>query len=89
MAAVSSDYTAKADRAVIVASDIDERRELTELIRADLRQKGRLSNENHTVPVLIQQHFENPHLATNYASGDEIRFKKGARRDTLSPTIAP
>jgi hypothetical protein len=78
LAAVSSDYTAKADRAVIVAPDIDERRELTELIRADLRQQGRLSNENHTVPVLVQQHFENPHLATNYAPSDEIRFRKGS-----------
>jgi conjugative relaxase-like TrwC/TraI family protein len=78
LAAVSSDYTAKADRAVIVAPDADERRELTELIRADLRHQGRLSTESRTVPVLVQQNFENPYLATNYAPGDEIRFRNGS-----------
>lgn len=78
LAAVSSDYTAKADRVVIVAPYPAERRELTDLIRADLRQQGRLSSESRTVPVLVQQNFENPYAAASYAPGDEIRFRKGS-----------
>ncbi len=78
LAAVSSDYTAKTDRAVIVAPDANERKELTDLIRADLREQGRLSGDNRTVQVLVEQDFGNPRLATNYAPGDEIHYKTGS-----------
>ena len=78
LAAVIYDYMAKPDRVVIVSPDPDERRDLTKLIRAELRQQDRLSNESRTVPVLVKQSFEKPHLVTNYALGDEIRFRKGS-----------
>jgi len=78
LAAVALDYTSKADRAVIIAPDPAERRELTQFIRDELRQQGRLASESHSVPVLIDQHFGNLRLAANYAPGDEIRYKAGS-----------
>jgi conjugative relaxase-like TrwC/TraI family protein len=78
IAAVALAYTAQQDRAVIVAPDADERKELTELIRDELRQQGRLATENRSVPTLVEQHFGNPRLAANYAPGDEIHYKGGS-----------
>ena len=78
MAAVALSYTAQEDRAVVVAPDPGERRELTQLIRDELRQRGRLAPESRSVPILVEQHFGNPRLAVNYASGDEIHYKVGS-----------
>jgi conjugative relaxase-like TrwC/TraI family protein len=78
MAAVALAYTAQEDRAVVVAPDPGERRELTQLIRDELRQQGRLAPESRSVPILVEQHFGNPRLAANYSPGDEIHFKKGS-----------
>ena len=70
IAAVVLAYTAQQDRAVVVAPDAGERRELTQLIRDELRQQGRLAPESRSVPILVEQHFGNPCLAANYAPGD-------------------
>jgi molybdopterin-guanine dinucleotide biosynthesis protein len=78
MAAVALAYTAQEDRAVVVAPDAGERRELTQLIRDELRQQGRLAPESRSVPILVEQHFGNPRLAANYEPGDEIRYKIGS-----------
>jgi len=78
MAAVALAYTAQEDRAVVVASDAGERQELTQLIRDELRQTGRLAAESRSVPILVEQHFGNPRLAANYAPGDEIHFRVGS-----------
>jgi conjugative relaxase-like TrwC/TraI family protein len=78
MAAVAIAYTAQEDRAVVIAPDAGERRELTQLIRDELRQQGRLESESRSVPILVAQHFGNPRLATNYATGDEIHYKVGS-----------
>ncbi|MGF7183104.1 MobF family relaxase [Tunturiibacter psychrotolerans] len=78
MAAVAIAYTAQEDRAVVIAPDAGERRELTQLIRDELRQQGRLESESRSVPILVEQHFGNPRLAANYAMGDEIRYKDGS-----------
>jgi conjugative relaxase-like TrwC/TraI family protein len=78
LAAVSLAYTAREDRAVIVAPNADERRELTHLVRDELRQQGRLAMERCSVPILVEQSFSNPRLATNYAPGDEIHYKNGS-----------
>jgi conjugative relaxase-like TrwC/TraI family protein len=79
LAAVSSEYTAKQDRAVIVAPDAEERRELTTLIRDDLRQQGRLSGEDRALRVLVEQDLGNSLLAANYAPGDIIEYKAGSQ----------
>jgi len=78
MAAVALSYTAQEDRAVVVAPDAGERRELTQLIRDELRQQGRLAPESRSVPILVEQHFGNPRLAANYTPGDEIHYKAGS-----------
>jgi conjugative relaxase-like TrwC/TraI family protein len=78
MAAVALDYTATEDRAVIVAPDPAERQELTQLIRDELRQQGRLTAESRAVPILVEQRFGNPRLAVNYEPGDEVRYRTGS-----------
>ena len=78
LAAVALAYAAKEDRTVVVAPDAGERRELTQLIRDELRQQGRLAAESRSISILVEQHFGNPRLAANYASGDEIQYKIGS-----------
>ncbi len=78
LAAVALSYTAQEDRSVVVAPDAGERRELTQLIRDELRQQGRLSAESRSVPILIEQHFGNPTLIANYTRGDEIHYRAGS-----------
>jgi len=78
LAAVALDYAAHSDRTVVVAPDAAERRELTQLIRADLRSNGRLSSDEHSVSVLVEQKFPNPRFAGNYKPGDEIHFRTGS-----------
>jgi len=78
LAAVSLAYTAQQDRAVIVAPDADERRELTQLVRDELRQQGRLATETRSISIMVKQSLANPQLAANYAPGDEIHYKTGS-----------
>ncbi len=77
LAAVALDYAAQPDRTVVVAPDATERRELTQLIRADLRSNGQLASEELSVPILVEQKFPNPRFAGNYQPGDEIHFRTG------------
>ncbi len=78
LAAVALDYAAHPDRTVVVAPDAAERRELTQLIRADLRSIGQLAPDEHFVSVLIEQKFSNPRFAGSYRPGDEIHFRTGS-----------
>ena len=78
LAAVAIDYAARPDRTVIVAPDAADRQELTQLIRADLQAQGRIGEESHSVPVLVEQDFSNKKLAANYQPGDEIHYKTGS-----------
>jgi conjugative relaxase-like TrwC/TraI family protein len=78
LAAVALDYTAKPDRTVVVAPDATERRELTQLIRAELQNDGKLARESHSLPVLVEQKFTNPRFAGNYEPSDEIHFRTGS-----------
>jgi hypothetical protein len=78
LAAVALDYAAQPDKTVVVAPDAAERRELTQLIRADLRSNGRLSSDEHSVSVLVEQKFPNPRFTGNYLPGDEIYFRTGS-----------
>jgi conjugative relaxase-like TrwC/TraI family protein len=77
-AAVALAYASQQDRAVVVAPDAIERKELTSLIRDELRQQGRLSAESHALPVWAEQHFGNPRLAASYTAGDQIHYKTGS-----------
>ena len=76
--AVAMDYAARPDRAVVIAPDPGERKELTQLIRADLYAQGRLTSESRLVPVLVERELSNPKLAAQYAPGDQIHYKTGS-----------
>jgi hypothetical protein len=78
LAAVALAYASHLDRTVVVAPDSAERKELTSLIRDEVRQQGRLSSESHALPVWVEQHFGNPRLAANYIAGDQIHYKAGS-----------
>jgi conjugative relaxase-like TrwC/TraI family protein len=78
IAAVALDYTSQSDRAVIVAPDPAERKELTQLIRADLQTQGKLATESRSVPILVEQDYANPKLAASYAPGDQIHYRTGS-----------
>ena len=78
LAAVAIDYAARPDRTVIVAPDAADRQELTQLIRADLQAQGRIAEESHSVPILVEQDLSNKKLAANYQPGDEIHYKTGS-----------
>ncbi len=78
LAAVALDYTAQPDRTVVVAPNATELRELTQLIRTDLRNNGRLGSDEHSVSLLVEQKFPNPRFAGNYRPGDEIHFRIGS-----------
>jgi conjugative relaxase-like TrwC/TraI family protein len=78
LAAVALDYAAQPGRTVVVAPDAAERRELTQLIRSELRESGRLAPEDHSLPVLVEQKLSSPHYAGNYRPGDEIHFRTGS-----------
>jgi conjugative relaxase-like TrwC/TraI family protein len=78
LAAVALDYTAQPDRTVVVAPDAAERRELTQLIRAELHSEGKLAPESHSLPVLVEQKFPNPGFTGDYRPGDEIHFRTGS-----------
>jgi len=76
-AAVASDYVARPGNTVIVAPDQAERRELTQLIRADLRNQGVLTSEGRTAPILIDRELSNRKVAANYTLGDIIQYRAG------------
>ncbi len=76
IAAVALDYAARPENTVIVAPDRAERIELTQLIRADLKAQG-LITESRAVPVLIERQLARPKLAADYTPGDIILYKAG------------
>jgi len=78
LAAVALDYAVQPDRTAVIAPNAAERRDLTQLIRAELRSNGQLASEDHPIPVLVEQKFSNPHSAGNYRPGDEIHFRTGS-----------
>jgi preprotein translocase subunit YajC len=81
LAAIALDYTSQIDRALIVAPDAAERRELTQLIRSELQAQGRLSAEIRSVPVLIERNLGNPRVAANYAPDDRINYRRGSPQE--------
>ena len=78
LAAVATDYAARPDRAVVLAADPAERKELTQLIRNDLHAQGRLVGQSRPVPVLVERELTNPKLSSQYAPGDQIHYKAGS-----------
>jgi len=88
LATVAIGYASREDRAVVVAPDAVERKDLTQLIRDEQRHRGRLSTESHVLPVWVQQDFGNPRLAANYAAGDHIHYKSGSLEQGIAENSA-
>lgn len=78
---VAKVFSVQQERVVVFAPDADERRELTRLIRHELREQGRLSTQSQTLPVWVEKHLSNSRIAASYAPGDQIRFKTGSPRE--------
>ncbi|MDE1162387.1 MAG: hypothetical protein PW792_10655 [Acidobacteriaceae bacterium] len=78
LASVARAYSSQSGRTVVFAPDANERRDLTQLIRHELVQQGRLSSDSHTLPVWVERHLDEPRLAANYSPGDRIHFRTGS-----------
>lgn len=81
LASVALAYAEQRDRAVVVASDPEERRELTALIRSELTDRGWLGRESRAISVAVERDIGNRRLAANYQPGDQIIYKVGSPKE--------
>lgn len=78
LAAVAEDYASKPEKAVVIAPDTDERKELNQLIRSNLYMQGKLASQARELSILIEKPLSNPKLAANYTPGDKIHYRTGS-----------
>jgi ATP-dependent exoDNAse (exonuclease V) alpha subunit len=77
IAAVALAYAEHPSKTVVIARDPAERRELNQLIRADLQASGAVAPDSKSLPVHIEKELPNPRLATQYTPGDIIQYRQG------------
>ncbi len=80
VAAVALAYAEHPSNTVVIAKDPAERRELNQLIRADLQAAGTVAPDSKALPVHIEKELTNRKLAAQYAPGDIIQYKQGSPR---------
>ena len=78
IAAVALPYAEHPSNTVVIAKDPAERRELNQLIRADLQASGTVAPDSKFLPVYIEKQLTNPKLAAQYAPGDIIQYRQGS-----------
>jgi plastocyanin len=78
LAAVVSAFAERPANTIVIAKDQAERRELNQIIRADLQAIGTVAPDSKALPVRIQQVLTNPKSATQYTPGDIIEYKQGS-----------
>ncbi len=78
LAAVASEYVSRPERSVIVAPDLPERDELTQLIRGDLYAQGKLGGDAHAIRVLVEKEAGSKMRVESYGPGDKIQYKTGS-----------
>ena len=78
IAAVALAYAEHPSKSVVIAKDPAERRELNQLIRADLQASGTVAPGSKALPVQIEKELMNPKLAAQYAPGDIIQYRQGS-----------
>ncbi len=78
VAAVASAYAEHPSNSIVIAKDPAERRELNQLIRADLQAAGIVGPDSKALPVHIEKELTNPKLAAQYAPGDIIQYRQGS-----------
>ena len=78
MAAVALAYAEHPSSSVVIAKDPAERRELNQLIRADLQAAGIVAPDSKALPVHVEKELTNPKLAAQYTPGDIIQYRQGS-----------
>ena len=78
IAAVARAYAEHPSNTVVIAKDPAERRELNQLIRADLQASGTVRPDSKSLPVHIEKELANPKLAAQYTPGDIIQYRQGS-----------
>ncbi len=78
LAAVALAYAEHPSNSVVIAKDPAERRELNQLIRADLQASGIVAPDSKALPVHVEKELANPKLAAQYAPGDIIQYRQGS-----------
>ncbi len=78
IAAVALAYAEHPSNSVVIAKDSAERRELNQLIRADLQASGTVAPDSQSLPVHIEKELTNPKLADQYSLGDVIQYRRGS-----------
>ena len=78
IAAVALAYAEHPSSSVVIAKDPAERRELNQLIRADLQASGMVAPDSKALPVHVEKELTNPKLAAQYAPGDIIQYRQGS-----------
>jgi ATP-dependent exoDNAse (exonuclease V) alpha subunit len=78
IAAVALAYAEHPSNSVVIAKDPAERRELNQLIRADLQALGTVAPDSKALTVHIEKELTNPKLAAQYDPGDIIQYRQGS-----------
>jgi conjugative relaxase-like TrwC/TraI family protein len=78
LAAVANEYASRPEHSIIVAPDRVERAELTQLIRADLYEHGKLGRDPQAISVLIEKETGSKMRVESYQPGDKIHYKTGS-----------
>ena len=78
LAAVVSAFAERPANTIVIAKDQAERRELNQLIRADLQANGTVAPDSKALPVRVEQVLTNPKNAAQYTPGDIIEYKQGS-----------
>ena len=78
IAAIALAYAQHPSNSVVIAKDPAERRELNQLIRADLQASGTVAPDSKSLPVHIEKELTNPKLAAQYTPGDIIQYRQGS-----------
>ena len=78
LAAVALTYAEHPASSIVIAKDHAERRELNQLIRADMQSKGIVEPDSKSLPVRIEKELSDPKSAAQYIPGDIIQYKQGS-----------
>ena len=78
LAAVANAYAERPANTVVLAQDYGERKELNQLIRAELQARQVLSPDSKALPVRIERDLTNPKSAAQYNPGDIIQYRQGS-----------
>lgn len=83
LTAIAEEYARQPERTLVISPDNESRRALNELIHAEMRERGAVSQDEHKVKVLdTRQDMTGADRAwaTQYEEGDIVRYAKGSKQ---------